>query len=149
MFFLRQAVLHQKNKKQLLKNLSYPQKFCVIQRLHIEKKHLSTKFKWISGKLNVRLLHFSCFFALFRQKTTGYPQENGGNKLSTIAYVENLSTFSMFFSHKKRGFSKNFTILWKSSKNYPQFRKKRCGKPYFIHIVHKSYPLYIRYKCIF
>ena len=148
-FFLRQLFLPLKNKKQLLKNLSCPQDFCVIQLLHIEKRHLSTNFKWISGKLNVRLLHFSCFFALFRQKTTGCPQENREKAVSTIVHVENLSTFSTLFSHKNCNFSKNFTILWKPSKNYPQFRKNRCGKPHFIHIVHKSYPLYIQYKCIF
>ena len=135
-----------KNKKQLFKNLSYPQDFYAIQRLHNTKMHLSTIFKWISGKLNVRLLHFSCFFALFRLKTTGCPQENSGKALFTIDHVENLSTFSTLFSHKNCNFSKNFTILWKRPKNYPQFRKNRCGKPYFIHIVHKSYPLYIQYK---
>ena len=133
----------------VLKILSYPHNSPPIQSFCICKNRLSTFLRWISGKLNVCLCHFSPFFAVFRQKTTGYPQENSGKKKSTIVNVENLSTFSTYFPHKNGDFSKNVIILRKSSKNYPQFRKNRCGKVRFIHICLKRRVLHNRYKCIF
>ena len=126
--FLKSTVWIAKNKKELLKILSYPHNSQNIHPVLFYKNHLSTISRWISGKVNVRSRLFPAFFALFRHKTTGYPQKKGVRKQSTMAYVENLSTISTIFSDKNCNFTENFTILWKDSNFFPQFRKNRCGK---------------------